>query len=1082
MLRQLIVICCAIVAVTSSGHAQCEFARLHFPGPKNTQGNLSAQFGFNLAVDGDHAIISSRRLNGDDPLLHFFHRDGDGWRFLSNVTPLDPNGDIGINLAIHGNLALATDSRFDSGFKELVRVFEFVEGAWTESEPVEWPSAAAVSNLVGITTFGTQIATDGATVAVSVPTYPGTNNTNGAIFTYERMDDRWNLTQTITPEPGGILLGISLDVQDDVIVATSKNFSATVFRRTENTWTLFQTLSTNGIDFRDIQIHGNRIFVPVEGIGDSPNYIRVFRDFGPGWIHEQDIDAQPGQLEFAEAMDIQDDTIITSTGVENAELVVLRRQPDDAWIQTETLTAGLGDFPSTVYDLGRRIAITNDGMLASAPRWTDPTVTNAPMLGLVLEYRGFDDTDCDRNGIPDSCDTHDCTALDDNANGILDRCETNVANFIGPAHGNWNDPAHWSTGTIPDASTTVVLTQAVALTAPSEAGTVRIVCEGALDLNAQTIAANIDVDEGTLIGPGMITGNLTNRALLQINSGSLAIDGAYQQTNAGEVHLIPGDARHVPVLQVSSAVDLAGRIVIDASTLSTRPGSTVDMIRGDTVTGAFDSQFLTADDDRQFRVTTSNAAWSLLVDERRPVETCTTFRQPQTFDLISLDDQRLLIGTDTYTLDNNEWTFDESIQFPEGDQYGGRGVAINGDRAALARDSANIDVYVRTDRGWTLEDTITNPIPDTNLFGDFNLRRYRIALDDDVMVISAIAQFYGSRVDGAAVYRRTGSTWTRDAILRPPATRFTSQYGVSVAIHNERIVIGSEWIYQSSSRDCNVPAPPVDIYEYDGTDWIRTAELTNALPLENCICSEFGTAVAIHDDIIAVHSERCPPVFAGWSQRVVLQIFRHVNDQWKLEGVVDVPGYYEWWIPPPVMAMDEHSILFSSVGVEFADTPGRVGAVHIVQHNGDMWVRNPATIRPGPCEQQFGYIVDVSGDNAAIISVNGVNESTTLVRGILGIDLDRDGIADSCADVDEPAGPPFEPCPVGNCREDCSPVTGDNTYGNGVVNVDDLIEVIQLTRSFTTLQRRGDVNLDGAIDALDIQLVIDAMLNNGQCP
>jgi hypothetical protein len=55
-------------------------------------------------------------------------------------------------------------------------------------------------------------------------------------------------------------------------------------------------------------------------------------------------------------------------------------------------------------------------------------------------------------------------------------------------------------------------------------------------------------------------------------------------------------------------------------------------------------------------------------------------------------------------------------------------------------------------------------------------------------------------------------------------------------------------------------------------------------------------------------------------------------------------------------------------------------------------------------------------------------------------------------------------------------------FGNGEINIDDLLWVINQFEQTPPESRRGDVNFDGIIDIEDLMRILQALANGGVCP
>jgi len=109
------------------------------------------------------------------------------------------------------------------------------------------------------------------------------------------------------------------------------------------------------------------------------------------------------------------------------------------------------------------------------------------------------------------------------------------------------------------------------------------------------------------------------------------------------------------------------------------------------------------------------------------------------------------------------------------------------------------------------------------------------------------------------VFVRSGTTWTQQAYLKASNTDFADNFGISVAIDQDTIVVGADG---ESSFASGVNGNQLDntaskagaayVFVRSGASWTQQAYLKASNPEED---DHFGNAVAVHGDRIAVAAE-----------------------------------------------------------------------------------------------------------------------------------------------------------------------------------------------------------------------------------
>ena len=144
----------------------------------------------------------------------------------------------------------------------------------------------------------------------------------------------------------------------------------------------------------------------------------------------------------------------------------------------------------------------------------------------------------------------------------------------------------------------------------------------------------------------------------------------------------------------------------------------------------------------------------------------------------------------------------------------------------------------------------TNPVGGDN-FGKV------LAISGDTAVVGVPGE--NSSTGAAYVFVRTGSTWAFQAKLQPSNLDATDEFGFSVAISGDTIVVGarsedsSTTGANSTSNNSASNAGAAYVFVRNGTSWSQQAYLKASNP---GVDDRFGSSVAISDQTIVVGAPR----------------------------------------------------------------------------------------------------------------------------------------------------------------------------------------------------------------------------------
>ena len=197
-----------------------------------------------------------------------------------------------------------------------------------------------------------------------------------------------------------------------------------------------------------------------------------------------------------------------------------------------------------------------------------------------------------------------------------------------------------------------------------------------------------------------------------------------------------------------------------------------------------------------------------------------------------------------YRQTDGEWQRETRVELATRESFDrfGWSVAVSGDIAVVGTNGSGQDVaaiYQYDGEAW-VESTILSQTRDgINAFGR------SVAIAGDVALIGAPYSTIDSlsSVGAAFIYRFNGSSWQEEAALFLPTSSRSAQFGLDVAIDGDKAVVGVP-----SPFDDQVMGS-AHVYHYNGTAWILEAELTSS---DDDTLNQFGNSVSLSDNVIVV--------------------------------------------------------------------------------------------------------------------------------------------------------------------------------------------------------------------------------------
>ena len=272
-----------------------------------SDGAAEDEFGNSVAVDGNTIVVGAHNKNA----AYIFTRPATGWANDTKTPTLSGSGSssFGRSVAIDGDTIVVGASEDDSG-KGSAFVFIEPDTGWANSPGTEVAKLTAYSGKVN-DRFGRSVAIDGGTIVVGAhqPTYQDGSETikqPGAAYVFMEPDTGWTNSPgtetaklTASDGDGGDQFGFSVAVDGDTVVIgadalneTKRSGSAYVFTKPAAGWvdiTEAAKLTGSGTANRDrfglsVAVDGATVMVGANGQGDDDQgaaYVYGIQDWSP---------------------------------------------------------------------------------------------------------------------------------------------------------------------------------------------------------------------------------------------------------------------------------------------------------------------------------------------------------------------------------------------------------------------------------------------------------------------------------------------------------------------------------------------------------------------------------------------------------------------------------------------------------------------------------------------------------------------------------------------------------------------------------------------------------------------------------
>jgi len=305
--------------------------------------------------------------------------------------------------------------------------------------------------------------------------------------------------------------------------------------------------------------------------------------------------------------------------------------------------------------------------------------------------------------------------------------------------------------------------------------------------------------------------------------------------------------------------------------------------------------------------------------------------------------------------------------------YFGRSVSIDGDYAlvgAIGNDdngdtSGSTYVFKRSGSTWTEQVKLT--ASDGDPFDSFG---HSVSIDGDYALIGA--KGYDGAIGAAYVFKRSGSTWTEEAILTASDGDYIDDFGWSVSINGYRALIGA--VYDD---DHGAESGSAYVFKRSGSTWTEEAKLTAS---DADADDRFGFSVSIDGDYALIGAKGNDDDGDGSGSAYV---FMRSGSSWIEQVKLTASDGDTADIFGQSVSIDGYRALVGASGNE-----AYAGAAYVFKRSGSTWTEEiKLNVSDAAPFDNLGHSVSIDGDYVLVGSAadddNGENSGSAYIFGNL---------------------------------------------------------------------------------------------------
>lgn len=321
-----------------------------------------------------------------------------------------------------------------------------------------------------------------------------------------------------------------------------------------------------------------------------------------------------------------------------------------------------------------------------------------------------------------------------------------------------------------------------------------------------------------------------------------------------------------------------------------------------------------------------------------------------------------------YDLSGNVPLHGGAGHWANGTSDGGQETAMDPSIASGTRKELTVlDLAGLNDLGWEID--LSEPTQSKLVASDFGSSDwfgYSVDIDGDYAVVGAPLQDDGGSAAGAAyIFEFDGTSWVEQKILTASDAANADQFGWSVAIDGDIIVVGAH--LEDSTTGSNAGAAYVFQKNLGGTD--NWGERTKIIGSGTTASDKFGFDVDVSGDTIVVGAQHDDPSGSASGAAYVFDRHEGGSNNWGEVGSLSASNGTSSDLFGYSVSIDGDIVV---VGSRFGNSSSTnsTGSAYVFERNeggSDNWGEvTQIEASDAAVSDQFGYSVSVSGDTIAV--------------------------------------------------------------------------------------------------------------------
>ncbi len=290
--------------------------------------------------------------------------------------------------------------------------------------------------------------------------------------------------------------------------------------------------------------------------------------------------------------------------------------------------------------------------------------------------------------------------------------------------------------------------------------------------------------------------------------------------------------------------------------------------------------------------------------------------------------------------------------------------------SSFALDRGSAYVFVRSGKYWNQQQKLT--AGDGGSGDNFGIS---VAIGGDTLVVGAERDTIGANLDQGSVYTfvRSGASWSQQTKLTASDGANGDLFGSSVAISGDRVMVGAD-------RDvigANIDQGSVYVFSACG-NLVEQQKLSPSIYL-----SDFGVSVAISGDTVVVGDPGDRSFFVG-----SVSIFVRSGTSWSLQAKLRPSDCYgefrcsEYFGRQVAISGDTVVVGGGHENIYDWDDQGRL---HVFVRSGTTWsLQQMLTASDGGYQDNFGFSLAISGDTIVASAMPDLLENSVYVFARIG--------------------------------------------------------------------------------------------------